>query len=281
VALAVHRGADLTVFTAVDPLLAEAARARAGIDLAKTQVEPELREFVRSVVPEHAPWAPGIKFEVRVGKAPDVILEVARRQGPDLVVMGTQGLGGFRKWLLGSTTERVLRHTRTPVLAVPPSATGSVFIDPGGARLDLVRILVATDFSDASAAALQWGLTAARELSLPLVLAHVVQPVSVPPQWQPYVVETDEERIPQARAKLVALSQRCGTHTCEVVVSIGAPPDAIASIAEDHRAGLIVVGLASDLGPLAPRPGSIAYPILTQSRVPVLVVPVPTAELAS
>ena len=32
----------------------------------------------------------------------------------DLIVMGTQGLGGFRKWLLGSTTERLLRRTHVP-----------------------------------------------------------------------------------------------------------------------------------------------------------------------
>ena len=280
-ALAVHRGAGLTVLTAVDPLLAEAAKARAGMDLGEAQVEPELREFVASVVPEHASWAPEISFDMRVGNPPDVILEVAGGQNPDVVVMGTQGLGGLRKWLLGSTTERVLRHTRAPVLAVPPSATDAVVIHPDGARLGLIRILVATDFSDASDAALQWGLNAARELSLPLILAHVVQPLSVPPKWQPYVVEPDEERIARARAKLVSLSQRCGTQTCEVVVSKGAPPDAIASIAEEHRAGLIVVGLASDLGPLAPRPGSIAYQILTRSNIPVLVVPISPPERAS
>jgi len=276
VALAVQRKGRLIVLTAVDPLLAEATRVRAGIDLAKAEVDPELRELVRTVVPEDASWAPGIAFDVRVGDAADVILETAGREQADLVVMGTAGLGGFRKLLLGSTTERVLRRAKTPVLAVPAAATASVVLDARGARLELGRILVATDFSETAAAALQWAVKAARELGLPLILAHVVQPVSVPPKWESYVVESDETRVAEARARLVQLSQdACGDQPCEIVVSAGRPADTIGSIAQEHRAGLIVVGLASDLGGLSPRPGSIAYPVLSESRVPVLVVPGP------
>ena len=36
----------LTVISVVDPLLAEAARIRLGLDLAKAETEPALREFV-------------------------------------------------------------------------------------------------------------------------------------------------------------------------------------------------------------------------------------------
>jgi nucleotide-binding universal stress UspA family protein len=46
-----------------------------------------------------------------VGNPADVILETAAKERSDLIVMGTHGLGGIRKWLLGSTTERVLRRT--------------------------------------------------------------------------------------------------------------------------------------------------------------------------
>ena len=276
VALAVQRKTPLTVLTAVDPLLAEAARVRAGVDLAKAEVEPELREFVRTVVPGDASWAPVITVDVRVGDAASVILEAAGHQRADFVVMGTQGQGGFRKVLLGSTAERVLRRTRTPVLAVPPSATESVVLDASGARLEPGRILVGTDFSRTADAALQWAVQTAGELGVPLILAHVVQPVNVPPQWQSYAAESDEERVAAARSKLVHLSQHsCGSQPCEIVVSIGRPADSMASIAREHRAGLIVIGLASDLGPFAPRPGSIAYPILCHAKVPVLVVPAP------
>ena len=54
-----------------------------------------------------------------IGEPAAAIFEAATADATDLIVMGTQGLGGFRKWLLGSTTERLLRRTHLPVLAVP------------------------------------------------------------------------------------------------------------------------------------------------------------------
>lgn len=101
VALAVRYQARLIVFTAVDPLLAEAARVRAHLDLARTEVDPALREFVRGVLPEAASWAPQPVIDVREGNAAEAILETTTRHAADLVVMGTQGLGGFRKLILG------------------------------------------------------------------------------------------------------------------------------------------------------------------------------------
>jgi nucleotide-binding universal stress UspA family protein len=47
----------------------------------------------------------------------------------------------------------------------------------------------------------------------------------------------------------------------------------IGSVARDLGAQLIVMGLASERGLFAPRPGSIAYRVLSSSTVPVLVVP--------
>ena len=37
----------------------------------------------------------------------------------DLIVLGTQGLGGIQKWFFGSVAEKVLRDAAVPVLAVP------------------------------------------------------------------------------------------------------------------------------------------------------------------
>ena len=112
-------GSRLTVVSVVDPLLAEAARVRLGQDLAKQETEPALREFVAATRTSttHAPTP--IVFRTPIGDAAGSILETAETESAELIVMGTQGLGGFRKWLLGSTTERVLRRTKVPVLAVP------------------------------------------------------------------------------------------------------------------------------------------------------------------
>ena len=52
---------------------------------------------------------------VEEGNTADHILAVAERMPADLIVMGTHGLRGFERWLLGSVTERVLRRAACPV----------------------------------------------------------------------------------------------------------------------------------------------------------------------
>jgi nucleotide-binding universal stress UspA family protein len=114
----------------------------------------------------------------------------------------------------------------------------------------------------------------ARQVPATLTLAHVVEPLNVPPQWRFILEQSDETRVADARARLnAAQEQFCGSDGCEAVVSVGRPADLIASLAADQRASLIVMGLNSDQGPLAPRPGSIAYRVLCSTTVPVLVVP--------
>jgi nucleotide-binding universal stress UspA family protein len=51
------------------------------------------------------------------------ILEVAREENVDLIVMSTHGTTGFAPWLFGSVTQRVLAHSAVPVLMVVPRGT--------------------------------------------------------------------------------------------------------------------------------------------------------------
>lgn len=55
------------------------------------------------------------------GPVVDRILKVCEDRNADLIVMATQGHNGFLDALRGSTTERVLRQSQCPLLAVPAS----------------------------------------------------------------------------------------------------------------------------------------------------------------
>ena len=50
--------------------------------------------------------------------AADAILSLAETRAISLIIMGTHGRRGFDHLILGSVTERVLRHASCPVLAV-------------------------------------------------------------------------------------------------------------------------------------------------------------------
>lgn len=62
----------------------------------------------------------GIKFKtvVRDGRAYEEITKAAEEINADLIVMATHGYTGLKHTVLGSTTERVVRYAKCPVLTV-------------------------------------------------------------------------------------------------------------------------------------------------------------------
>jgi nucleotide-binding universal stress UspA family protein len=273
-ACALFPESGVIVLNAVDPLLVEAAKIRLGMDLAGAEVGPALRTFVDGACISGAPSRVEMVLQVRTGQPADVILETASAVAADLIVMGTHGLGGFRKWVLGSTTEHVLRRTATPVLAIPAGREEPLdsLHKPSTSRVRL--ILAATDFSNASTHALDCAATLARELDAALLLVHIVEPISVPPWWTADMSGLDEERMATARAKLQQLTRQFSVWaSCETTVTLGRPVDSIAAVADHRHAGLIVMGLAGGGQLFGARPGSIAYGVLSLATAPVLVVP--------
>jgi universal stress protein A len=270
-AISHDRKAELTVLSVVEPLLAEAAEVRLGVDPAQGEARLALREFVEVSLPEHRRQPSHVRMEMKVGKPSEVILETGRRLNAGLIVMGTHGRCGFRKLLLGSTTEQVLRRTEWPVLAVPAGAVPAPAVEHSGVQLK--TILLATDFRESALAATEWATDLASEISVPLVFAHVVEPVVVPAQWQDLVADFESNRVVSGNLMLRKLSARFGRAHDECVVSVGRPADTIASLAAEHGAGLVVMGLANPEDTAPRSPGSIAYRVLRIAHVAVVVVP--------
>lgn len=90
-----------------------------------------------------------VSVQILSGYADEAIARVAREIGAVLIVIGTRGLTGFKRFLLGSVAEKVVRTSSTNVLVAR------------GQPKAFSRILVATDFSPASEHALQLGIALA------------------------------------------------------------------------------------------------------------------------
>jgi nucleotide-binding universal stress UspA family protein len=277
--IAQHRGAALTVLSVFEPLLAQAAEIRLGIDLMRTEAEPALREFVEATLPEEVRQAARVRIEVKTGEPSEEILNAGRRLEAGLIVMGTHGRGGFRKLLLGSTTEQVLRRTEWPVLAVPAGAESAQAGEYPGAQLK--RILLATDFRESAMAATQWAADLASDIGVPLVLAHVVAPTVVPPQWQALVADFESDRVTSGQQMLAKLAASFPDTPTDCVVSVGRPADTIAALAAKYDAALVVMGLANAEDSERRTPGSIAYRVLRLADAMVAVVPLSEALAAS
>lgn len=58
------------------------------------------------------------------------IIEYAKKNGCDLIVMGTHGRSMLSHVLIGSVAERVVRKALCPVLTVPPACVHEASFDP-------------------------------------------------------------------------------------------------------------------------------------------------------
>jgi len=66
-----------------------------------------------------------VQTAVISGKATEKILDYANKNQVDLIVMSTHGRSGISRWAFGSVADRVLRHSRVPVLTVSPAGCRS------------------------------------------------------------------------------------------------------------------------------------------------------------
>lgn len=60
------------------------------------------------------------RAHLRVGAVDEEIVLLAEEEGTDLIVLGSRGLGGVRRALLGSVSDSVVRHAHCPVMVVRP-----------------------------------------------------------------------------------------------------------------------------------------------------------------
>ena len=86
--------------------------------------EEELAKLTRVITAVAARY-PDVKASPHlfIGKPAEVLVHTT--QTADLVVLGTRGLGGFPGLLLGSVSQAVLHHGRSPMMVVPGANTVS------------------------------------------------------------------------------------------------------------------------------------------------------------
>jgi nucleotide-binding universal stress UspA family protein len=266
-ALAARQGATLRVLHVIDMLLAEAAAIAYDETQLRTAATADLEEFTASAC-EAAGVTIEPTLEIRIGRPDREIVEAAQEQGARLIVLGTHGLGGFRKLFFGSVTERVLRRAMTPVLAVPLDERRRTH----PAQPAITDVLAAVELDET---ALPMALAAqqiAASLDARLTLVHAVAPVLAAGAWTDAFDGERPARIERARTSIGLVAQVIDPrHPPSVLVRSGTPAEEIADVAASMEGVVVVVGLGG--GWMLHRPGSTAYRVLSLSTVPVFALP--------
>jgi len=228
--------------------------------------QQQLREFVARHRHEIQP-----ELVVHQGTAPDCILSFAQARKADLIVMGTHGRRGYDRLVLGSVTNRVMRRTPCPVLAVcnPPDTATSAEMAASEEHSHvhhLSRILFCTDFSENSERALNYAVSAADEYDAELTLLHVLEDVPSPAKTE-QAIATATERLD----KLISAEGR-KTVRLKTAVRSGKPYQQIIELALEAQIDLVAMGVrgrgALDLAVF----GSTTYRVLQLGPCPVLAV---------
>lgn len=93
-------------------------RAAAEVDAALRHRRDHGQALCRSACEVLARVEGKVEFEVRFGDPATVISETASRQGCDLIVMGTRGLGALGGLILGSVAFKVLHAAEVPITLI-------------------------------------------------------------------------------------------------------------------------------------------------------------------
>lgn len=178
------------------------------------------------------------------GEPAETILQVAREEHSDLIMMPTLGMGGFRRFLLGSVTAKILHDADCPVW------TG-VHLEnaPPLDKIEFHNILCAVNLDQHGRTVLQGASEFAEEYRAGLTVVHVT---------------ADSDARSEVEEILRAVKIKAS-----VVVEAGEVSQAVASVAARIRADLLVIGRSPSPG-IFGRLRTHAYPIIRQSPCPVI-----------
>ncbi len=174
----------------------------------------------------------GIEHEllVRSGDVWPVLAELTAERAIDLVVIGTHGRTGVRKFVLGSVAEKIFRQCSCPVLTVGPN------VSEQDTQAGPERILAPTGFAAHSLRGIEYAVLLAEDLHAALGIMHVVTEAG----------DTPSEVISRARENRLRSLIPDDVHLASpphVFVEFGSATEKVLLTASTWKANLIVLGL--------------------------------------
>ena len=115
--LALQFSAELCLVHVVSPDV-QTSPDLAGSGLVLQEIESLAENSLQEVAKQRVPKELHTRQIVVVGEAADEIIRVSEEEKVDLIVIATHGRTGWRRFLLGSVAEKVVRLALRPVLTI-------------------------------------------------------------------------------------------------------------------------------------------------------------------
>lgn len=240
--LAAQHNAQLFLFHVIDDEIVDQNLLKlmqkgtyAVVDKLSTDAEATLRKRAETLATEHF-----FKYNVHVEEGTDFIniINQARDDQADLIVLGAHGKNFFRDVFLGSTAEKVARDSDRSVLVVRNESKDAY-----------ERLLITVDFSETSRKMLAFAISLAPNADL--FILHAFQRQSPKKEEGVAIYDaTDDYEVFMAHLEKQAKVQLdqfidefdFGSRHIELIVECGYPPNVIRKVAEQKQADLTLVG---------------------------------------
>ena len=265
--------AHLHVVNVTESALATPSPARAETNplLADNEEARALEQQLEAVIGESV----AVTFHGRTGRAFDQIVRCAHEIAADLIIIATHGRTGLKRLFLGSTAERVVQYSLSPVLVV---RRGEEEVSAEKHPVAIESILVAVDFSSSSAEAVRYAIDFARAFGARLVLFHSLKvpqviesdPVvraDLPPAWETARAAAEDQM--RRFAKMFNFKEVA----FETQIMLGGTAEDICDYAFERKSDLIIMSTHGWTGFMHVLIGSVAERVVRYARTPVLVVP--------
>jgi nucleotide-binding universal stress UspA family protein len=201
-----------------------------------------------------------VKTVCEEGEVHERIVDLADAENCDVIVMGRRGLRRIERALIGSVTARVIGHTQRDVLVVPK-----------GAPVGWKKIVLATDGSRHSAAATERALSFAKAYGGEL---RVVSVVDVPTEFYAEAPKAVEDLVKKAKGFVADVKKQADAAGVKAETFVGEAEahEAIANLAKEQNADMIIIGSHGRTGLRRLLMGSVAEKVIGYAPCPVLVV---------
>jgi nucleotide-binding universal stress UspA family protein len=193
------------------------------------------------------------------GEPYDRIVHIADDENCDLIVMGRRGRSHIEREMVGGVTARVIGHTTKDVLVIPAQA-----------ELNWENVLLATDGSPYSAAAVKKAFAITKDRGSKLTAVSVTYTND---EFSALAPESVNELTSRARVLLDGIKKQADAEGIpfQSAIKEGEPYDEIRALADEIAASLIIMGSHGRKGLTRLLMGSVTEHVIGLAACPVLV----------
>lgn len=238
----------------------------------KETTEQRHGQYLRETKQHLAEQGYRVRTVLLYGEGAQSIVDVATKEGCDLIAMTTHGRSGFGRWIMGSVADRVLQSAAQPVFLVRTEPVLS-------APYEIEKILLPLDGSTLAEQALPLAQGIAAQSQAEITILHVLTHLT---SWEKQALgqtavntdsfDTDRTSKAQSYVKKIGdqLREANVKSTSEVVS--GEAADVILERTDTEDIDLIVMNSHGRSGYFRWTQGSVASKVLQGTNCPILLV---------